>query len=114
MAIPKGLKEAIQAFLKGCEANGQKADELSIALEMSDRLTVDFKSFESEWDKAKNQLLSIAGLSGRLAARYAELEGKSLIEWAHARKGLQDGKEECHDISGTRGKHCMSANFEEN
>ena len=114
MALPKGLDETIRAFFKGCEAGGKTTDTLTITLNMVDRLIADFQSNESEWEQAKNQLKTIAGLSGRLASSYAELDGKTKrIEWRHARLGLRDGKAECQEVLGvSRAKHCLCADFE--
>ena len=78
---------------------------------MIERLTPDFSEWESEWPTAGPQVLTVARLSGRLASAYAELDGgKTEIKWTHARRGLQDGKEEGRQTS--RAKHCQNADFE--
>ncbi len=112
MTLPIGLEKTIRAFFRGCEATGKEADKITITIRMVEKLTIDFESEKEQWPAAETQLMAVAGLSGRLAGRYAELDGKEVIEWSHARLGLQDGKEECRDSSGARAKHCWNAEFD--
>ena len=111
MSSPKGLDETIEDFFKGCTFKGKTVDTDEVSKKMIHTLTADFTKWESEWEASKAQVLTVARLSGRLAAAYAELDGgKTEIKWKHAKQGLQDGKEECRQTS--RAKHCANADFE--
>ena len=110
MALPDGLEQTIDNFLEGCTANGKTVDHERVRAEMVKRLTKDFTDAESEWPAAKSQVLTVARLSGRLASAYAGLDKKTKIEWKHAARGLQDGKEECRQTP--RAKHCLTAEFD--
>ena len=113
MTLPKGLEETIRAFFNGCEAGGKEADKITITLKMVERLMPDFEYHQDEWDKARNQLMAVAGLCGRLAALYAAVDNSEVIEWPHARRGLRDGKAECRQVLGAlRAKHCLKADLE--
>ena len=113
MSQPKGLDDAIAAFIRGCEANGKQVDTEKVSEKMIERLSEDFLEQEHRWDQVKNQILTVAGLSGRLAALYAVLDNKEIVQWTQARKGLRDGQAECVDAVGlTLAKHCANASFE--
>jgi hypothetical protein len=111
MTLPDGLEKTITHFLDGCTAYGKTADAKNIREEMEKRLTKDFKDAKSEWPAAESQVLTVARLSGRLASAYADLDNnKTEVKWKHARRGLQDGKEECRQTP--RAKHCRTAKFD--
>ena len=109
MALPKGLEETVKAFFSGCDAKKKETDAVDITLKMVGELFVDFKDNEDTWEKSQHQLKAVAGLSGRLAAAYAEQEGKKKIEWRHALMGLRDGQAECKAVLSFMAKHCSSA-----
>jgi hypothetical protein len=117
VALPKGLEETVQAFFNGCEEKRKerkkvkKMDTVTITLRMVERLFEDFKDHEDKWDEAQNQVKAVAGLSGRLAALYAERDGKDTVAWHHARLGLRDGQAECQSVLSERAKHCAKADF---
>ena len=114
MSHPRGLDEAIGAFIRGCNANGKQVDTEQVSEKMVERLSADFQEQEQRWDQVKNQLLTVAGLSGRLAALYAVLDKSETVGWTQARKGLRDGQAECVEALGLRlAKHCARAAFED-
>jgi hypothetical protein len=109
VALPKGLEETVKAFFSGCEAKKKETDAADITLKMVGELFTAFKDNESTWEDAQHQIKAVAGLSGRLAAAYAEHEGKKKIEWSHALMGLKDGKAECQATLKLLAKHCAGA-----
>lgn len=113
MNLPTGLDETIAAFKRACSKKGKQVDA-DVETKMIERLGPDFEANKGEWNKLKNQVLTVAALSGHLASLHAELDNKkSIVEWTHARKGLQAGKDECQAaVAPNRAKHCQNAKFD--
>jgi hypothetical protein len=110
--LPTGLEETIKAFTDGCTEKTKTVSK-DVRLKMIEKLERDFKTWQEIWKDVKGQVLAVAGLSGRLAALYAELDGKKKeVEWKHARQGLRDGQAECRSNRPERAKHCETADFE--
>jgi hypothetical protein len=112
VALPKGLQDTIDAFKSGCNAKSK-----TVASEVEPNIIIrflnDYIANEKDWDKVAAQLLTVARLAGRLAALYAEIDGKGTVEWTHARFGLRDAKIECQKGLGPdRGKHCENADLD--
>ena len=111
--LPLGLQETIDAFLAGC-----KAKDTPVAGDVPERIVGKFRDVyaanASEWPDAELQVLTIAGLCGRLAALYAQVDGSTTVQWVHARHGLSDGQAECQTMFGrvNRGKHCKGVDLE--
>lgn len=108
--LPVGLELMIAAFIKGCDANGKRAAP-EVVPEMIKRFEGVFLENEQHWKAAGRQVLTVAGVSGRLAAMYAILDGSPQVEWHHARYGLRDGQIECRVADLPRGKHCQNVDL---
>lgn len=112
MTLPIGLQETIDEFRAGC-TDKKKGVAKDVEPEIIKRFGPTYKENECIWPFVKDQVLSMAGLAGRLAALYAEIEGKSDAAWAHARQGLRDAQQECQNVfRDPRGKHCRGVDLE--
>jgi hypothetical protein len=112
VALPKGLDETIDAFNKGCDAKNRTVSP-EVRPQITERFRRDYQDNEGDWDAVSGQVLTIARLAGRLAALYAELDGKTMVEWVHARFGLRDARSECQQgLGAARGKHCQSVDLD--
>ena len=111
-ALPVGLADTITAFTAGC-ASRHKRVATEVAAQIEERFRSSFERAETDWPRVSRQVLTVAGLSGRLAALYADLDHSDEIRWIHARFGLRDGQEECQLMFNTRldGRHCQTVNL---
>jgi hypothetical protein len=108
--LPPGLRETIAAFAEGCDAKHKRVAP-AVELGISARFRDTYEAEAGSWNTVKDQILPLARLAGRLAALYAEKEGRDTVDWTDARFGLRDVQEECQSPSGFRGKHCMGVNL---
>lgn len=116
MTEPRGLVEMLDALKSGCQAKG-KGVSVDVDREVLTRFRAEFKALESEWDANARQVLSVAGLTGRLAALYAANARE--VGWPAARLALKDAQEECSLLpAGTtkgiaiRGKWCREVDLD--
>ena len=110
--LPVGLADTIEAFTAGCATRNKRLAS-DVGAKIEERFRLAFQNAESDWPRVSRQVLTVAGLSGRLAALYAELDHAEDVRWIHARFGLRDGQEECQLMFNTRldGRHCSSVNL---
>lgn len=97
---PRGLVEMLEAIKEGSMAKGKDVSA-DVDRQVLTRFHDSFAQNESHWDQQGGQVLSVAGLVGRLAALY---EKSGHVHWAAAKEGLKDAQQECRLLAAPSAK----------
>jgi hypothetical protein len=101
----------VRDFLGACDAKNKRVSP-EVPGRIIERFLDAFEAAKERWPKAGAQVLTVTRIAGRLAALYAELDGRMEVQWIHARFGLRDAQAECQIETFTVGKHCERVDLE--